>query len=111
MPDGFVTMTLPFASRLPASVDAPGPHTRFSAVAEEFGWTKRVVSPTLMLNVCQSIAARCVVWLIVRVLPFVEKVAPPPTTVGFIGLAKAAPAAPKASAAATDVSAVEAKRS
>src|SRR5215469_1945371 len=81
MPLGLIRTIWPLALSCPAMTEGSPALTRFRAMALAEGWTNCVVSFGAMLKLCQLIAARGVVWLIVSVFGAVGViVAPPPTT-------------------------------
>ena len=57
-PFGLIRNTRPLAIRLPRICDGSCPTTRFSTVAVECGWMKRVVSPGWIENCFQLMMAR-----------------------------------------------------
>src|ERR1039458_7831105 len=85
-PFGLIRITLPLAVSVPSICDGSGSLMRFSVTEEEEGWLNFVVSLGAMLKERQSITARCVDWLTLRVLPLVAMLADPPVTVPPAGL-------------------------
>ena len=69
-PLGLMRKTRPLATRLPRICDGSWPTTRFSTVAVEPGWMKRVVSPGWMENCFQLMMARSLA-VMFSVLPWV----------------------------------------
>ena len=74
-------MTVPLETIRPAICDGSEPTTRFSVVPWAFGSMNRTVWAEPTLKLCQSMAARWVVWLIVVCVAELEIVADPATTV------------------------------
>jgi hypothetical protein len=79
---------MPLAFSVPAMTEGSAPTTRFNATELAVGWTNCVVWPLSIEKLCQLIAARSVVWLILTVLALGWViVAAPPTTSPPAGLA------------------------
>jgi len=65
MPLGLIIQTFPLAEISPSMVDGLASLTRFSAIAEEEGWTNFTVSPLPTLKLFQFSTTRDDVWSIV----------------------------------------------
>src|SRR5579859_346812 len=90
MPFGLIRNTWPLAVMLPKMLEGLEPITRFSTMAELFGWMYCTYWSAPTENCCQLMAAFWLVWLMTVALAFgVLMVAEPPTTCPPVGLASA----------------------
>ncbi|CAN1571982.1 hypothetical protein MCEMAEM4_03329 [Burkholderiaceae bacterium] len=65
MPLGLTKNTWPLDVSRPRTADGSVPVTRFKTTELLLGWMNCTDSPTLMPKLCQLIAARAVVWVMV----------------------------------------------
>ncbi len=106
-PDWLISTIWPFAVIFPSICERLPPTTRFSAIAVLFGWRKFTCAAAPTSKLCQLIAARWLVWVMVVSAGACAMLALPATTAPPVGVVPGASWAwPRAGSRAAD-SAVE----